>query len=37
MYHSTEEIRIPTVNTIKYLLEPIVKKLDHLGALVSMS
>ena len=37
MSDSTEEIRIPTINTIKYLLEPIVKKLDHLSALFSIS
>ena len=33
----SEEIRIPTVSTIKYLLEPILKKLDHLDALVQRS
>ncbi len=37
MSDSTEEIRIPTINTIKYLLEPIVKKLDHLDTLFSIS
>ena len=37
MSDNREEIRIPTINTIKYLLEPIVKKLDHLGALFSIS
>ena len=37
MSDNREEIRIPTINTIKYLLEPIVKKLDYLGALFSIS
>ena len=37
MSDNREEIRIPTIDTIKYLLEPIVKKLDHLGALFSIS
>ena len=37
MSDNREEIRIPTINTIKYLLEPIVKKFDHLGALFSIS
>ena len=37
MSDNREEIRIPTINTIKYLLEPIVKKLDHLSALFSIS
>ena len=37
MSDNREEIRVPTINTIKYLLEPIVKKLDHLGALFSIS
>ena len=37
MSDNREEIRIPTIDTIKYLLEPIVKKLDHLGSLFSIS
>ena len=37
MSDNREEIRIPTINTIKYLLEPIVKKSDHLSALFSIS
>lgn len=30
-----EELRIPTVKTIKYLLDPIVKKLDHLDSVIT--
>ena len=37
MSDNREEIRVPTINTIKYLLEPIVKKLDHLSSLFSIS
>jgi hypothetical protein len=35
MSDSEKEIRIPTVNIIKHLLEPILKKLDHIDLLVS--
>ncbi len=35
MSDSEEEIRIPTVNTIKHLIEPILKKLDHIDSVVS--
>jgi len=30
-----EELRIPTVKTIKYLLDPIVKKLDRLDSVIT--
>lgn len=32
--NNSEEIRIPTINTIKYLLDPIYKKLDHLSSII---
>ncbi len=37
MPNRTEEIRIPSTNIIKSLLEPINKKLDHINSLVSIS
>ncbi|PKG44031.1 DNA-binding protein [Psychroflexus sp. MES1-P1E] len=30
-------MKIPTVNTIKYLLDPIIKKLDHLDSTIKNS
>ncbi len=32
-----DEIRIPTVNTIKYLLAPIIEKLDHIESTVKLN
>ena len=37
MSDSTEGIRIPTVYTIKHLLDPIYEKLDHINSLISKS
>jgi len=35
MTNSEQEIKIPTVNNIKYLLEPIFKQLEHIDMQIS--